>query len=605
MCGIFGGISPTPIPKKNINLLASFAQHRGKDSSGMVWFDGNQYVVKKRDLKIRKTIKEVKLDSIKVFAGHSRLITNGFMDNQPVLRNGIIAIHNGIILNSDDIWKNISSKPFLKIDSEVLPALASYFLLTGVKLDKIPELILENCTGSISAVLIFPNLGKLLLFSNTGSLYLGWKDGAKYFSSERFPLTKLGCEGINQITSGIIETIPASDLNLMVDTKSENRRNLIPSFEWDHNETKLLDYPQIEVRRCTKCILPETMPFIKFDSSGVCNYCNNYTPRNQPRSHDSLNEILEPYRQIGDRDVIIPFSGGRDSSYALHLAVEQFGLKPIAFTYDWGMITDLGRRNVSRMCSALGVENITIAADIYWKRKNIRKNFEAWLKRPNLGLLNIITAGDKHFYRHIETVKKQTQIELNLWGINPLETTFFKSGFLGIKPNFSNKNVFETGIPKQIIYQSKRFKEMARSPKYFNLSLFDTLSGEWYRSRSKKKGYFQLFDFWRWDETEINQTLDYYSWESADDSKSTWRIGDGSAAMYNYIFHRVAGLSEHDTFRSNQVREGDLSREKAMELTNTENLPRYRNIKWYLDTINLDFKEVITRINSIPRLHKN
>jgi len=31
-----------------------------------------------------------------------------------------------------------------------------------------------------------------------------------------------------------------------------------------------------ELRRCTKCILPETMPFIEFDSEGVCNYCKNY-----------------------------------------------------------------------------------------------------------------------------------------------------------------------------------------------------------------------------------------------------------------------------------------------------------------------------------------
>ena len=29
------------------------------------------------------------------------------------------------------------------------------------------------------------------------------------------------------------------------------------------------------------------------------------------------------------------------------------------YTYDWGMVTDLGRRNISRMCADLGVENIS------------------------------------------------------------------------------------------------------------------------------------------------------------------------------------------------------------------------------------------------------
>ena len=46
------------------------------------------------------------------------------------------------------------------------------------------------------------------------------------------------------------------------------------------------------------------------------------------------------------------------------------------------MVTDLGRRNISRMCGKLGVENIIVAADITTKRDYIRRNLEAWLKSP-------------------------------------------------------------------------------------------------------------------------------------------------------------------------------------------------------------------------------
>ena len=66
--------------------------------------------------------------------------------------------------------------------------------------------------------------------------------------------------------------------------------------------------------------------------------------------------------------------------------------------------------------AGLGVENIIIAADITNKRKNIAMNLKAWLKSPHLGMMSILTAGDKHFFRHVETVKKQTGINLNLWG---------------------------------------------------------------------------------------------------------------------------------------------------------------------------------------------
>jgi len=41
-----------------------------------------------------------------------------------------------------------------------------------------------------------------------------------------------------------------------------------------------------------------------------------------------------------------------------------------------------------------------------------------------------------------------------------------------------------------------------------------------------------------------------------------------------------------------------------MELIEDENQPRYQNIRWYLDTLNLDFSEVIKIINSIPKLIK-
>ena len=49
-------------------------------------------------------------------------------------------------------------------------------------------------------------------------------------------------------------------------------------------------------------------------------------------------------------------------------------MNAITYTYDWGMVTDLARRNIAKVCGKLKVENIIVAADIHWKRENIRKN---------------------------------------------------------------------------------------------------------------------------------------------------------------------------------------------------------------------------------------
>ena len=98
----------------------------------------------------------------------------------------------------------------------------------------------------------------------------------------------------------------------------------------------------------------------------------------------------------------------------------------------------------------------------------------------------------------------------------------------------------------------------------------------------------------------IIATLEPYEWESADDTKSTWRIGDGTVSFYNYIYYIVAGFDENDTFRSNQIREGQISRSKATELLLEEHYPRWESIQWYCETIGIDFIRTINAINKIP-----
>ena len=88
----------------------------------------------------------------------------------------------------------------------------------------------------------------------------------------------------------------------------------------------------------------------------------------------------------------------------------------------------------------------------------------------------------------------------------------------------------------------------------------------------------------------------------APDTVTSWRIGDGTAAFYNYIFYTVAGFTEHDTFRSNQIREGQMSRGEALRRVSEENKPRYQNMRWYLDIVGLDFLETVKVINEMPKI---
>jgi len=110
MCGIFGIISKKCIDKKEFKFLVEHSQQRGKDSSGLVFPLNNQYYVYRADFTIKELLKEVNPYKSSFAMGHSRLITNGLTDNQPVVRDGICLIHNGIVVNHEDLWGKINKK---------------------------------------------------------------------------------------------------------------------------------------------------------------------------------------------------------------------------------------------------------------------------------------------------------------------------------------------------------------------------------------------------------------------------------------------------------------------------------------------------------------
>lgn len=606
MCGIFGIVSKAEIVRHDFEILARHAMQRGRDSSGILAYSDG-YKIARADFELTSLLPRIEFEGVTVACGHSRLVTNGNSDNQPVSREGVIVLHNGIIVNAEDVSNQTGITLNQEIDTEIIAALFAKKIADGLEVGEIPKIVMSCCTGVVAAAVAIPALGKLVLFSNNGSLYMSSKEGDILFSSEKYPLTTLCCSDITQVRDNpVVIDIPVqAEINEIDATNyAVDRPSLVAPFVSNPVEEAMLYRDTPKLLRCSKCVLPHTMPFISFDSNGVCNYCNNWEIRNAPKPKSQLHDLVSRYRRPGgESDCIVPFSGGRDSCYGLHLIVNELGLKPITYTYDWGMLTDLGRRNISRVSAKLGVENIIIAANIQKKRENIAKNLRAWLKAPELGMVNILMAGDKHFFQHIETVKRQTGIDLNLWSFNPLEVTHFKAGFLGEPPDFHTRRVYSHNLMKQLHYQYLRLKSMVRNPSYLNSSLWDTLSGEYYRSFTKKKDYYHVFDYWRWDEDVINKTLmEQYDWELAPDTKATWRIGDGTAAFYNYVYHTVAGFSEHDTFRSNQIREGEITREDALRRVEEENQPRYQNIRWYLDVLGFDYRQVVGKINSIPKL---
>jgi len=272
-------------------------------------------------------------------------------------------------------------------------------------------------------------------------------------------------------------------------------------------------------------------------------------------------------------------------------------------TYDWGMVTDLARRNQSRMCARLGVEHIIRSPDISVKRRNIRKNLEAWFRRPDLGaMLPLLTAGDKQFYHYPRQLRKEYDLDLVFFAAgSDLERTVFKTAFCGISKDRHGQILGNFPVIDKFRLVAYFTKQFLLNPRYINTSLFDTLWA-FFATYVVKDDFTYLFHYIPWDEDKIMSVLrEQYDWEASDDTSSTWRIGDGTAAFYNYVYHTVAGFSEYDTFRSNQIRAGLITRDEALKLVSEENVPRYETMREYASLVGFNLDEALMVINSMPK----
>ncbi len=657
MCGIFGLINNNPDYNsgKIFKSLCLFSESRGKEAAGFAVVKGRRIEVYKTPFASSEMVKSAvfKNEILKTdnnddqgftAIGHSRLVTNGYeqdeKNNQPVVRNGYVVIHNGIIVNQEDLWRKYKwEKKMSDLDSEIIPVIIKNQTEKGSDIGNALGLLFSEICGMTNIALISSSGYDLYLATNNGSVYYidDLKNRFFVFASERFILQqlikkhKLPCpadsisqlEANSQIRIGlngkhgvaapvgtpisvenhlyppleVVSLKPDYDLEkIYINTSLEHQTREVDHRFFDVYESRKEEISRL--KRCIKCILPETFPFIEFDENGVCNYCSNYRKHEVKGKSELLNLVIRHRRTNNKAECLIPFSGGRDSSFALHFVVRELGLKPIAFSYDWGMLTDLARRNQARMCGKLSVEHVLVSADIRKKRENIRKNVLAWLKRPSLGTVPLFMAGDKQYFYYANLLMKQNELDLSILGENLLETTNFKSGFCGIKPNFGDRHTYSLRFADKIKLASFYGIQYLLNPAYLNSSLFDTLDA--YRSYYViKHNNLNIYDYIKWDEKTIESTLiDNYDWETDSGTKTTWRIGDGTAAFYNYIYYMIAGFTENDTFRSNQIREGDLERAKALELSGIENKPRWDSIQWYCRTIGIDFDNTIQIINS-------
>lgn len=339
-----------------------------------------------------------------------------------------------------------------------------------------------------------------------------------------------------------------------------------------------------DVKRCSKCILPQTFPGISFDKNGVCKYCHDWEPV-KVLGEKELEKKLQEYKHKGvEYDVLVPFSGGRDSSFVLHQMVKKYHMRTLAITVDSGFLTKEGFQNIETVTKALHVDHVWLKNEgkIDISKQSCKIKFHGWLKKPSINtIVPVLNSGDKTMNLQMFQYAHDHNIPVVMGGNNIGNSIFeqehWKTGFLGVFPN-------ERGYygPSDRLKLSFLFGvEYLRNPANFSFPIFKEYfkgaSVYFFESFLKPNDVDTLgfYDYIYWDEKKILSTiLKEAGWKGAADTTATWRVDDSAYPLINYMYHTLVGFTEHDEFYSKMIREGQLTRKEALERCLSDQKPR-------------------------------
>jgi hypothetical protein len=312
-----------------------------------------------------------------------------------------------------------------------------------------------------------------------------------------------------------------------------------------------------QVKRCTRCILSENFPRIEFDEQDVCNFCRDqllFSTEKQKiqEAEADIRKMFDSERGKSEYDAIICYSGGKDSTLTLKLAVEKYGLRVLAFTLENHFTSPGALDNIKRVVSKLGVDHITFSPS---------KKFMVNLYRAssiheiyNKSSLTRISANCNSCISVVNMTALKYALEKEIpfiisgftLGQIPLNAIYYKNNYNFLKE--SRQPVIE------------KLKQYAGPEVSFYLELNENLL-------KKVKSYpynVNILCLESFTEEEIIETIAPLGWippKDVDGCSSNCRIN----AFNNYVHEKKYGYNPYELELSHLIRNNLLTREDAIQ----------------------------------------
>jgi|GEM_PF-455066 len=326
-----------------------------------------------------------------------------------------------------------------------------------------------------------------------------------------------------------------------------------------------------KVKRCAKCLMPNSLPRSQFDENGVCRWCRTGFPNYVSAGEEALVEFLAQERSSSDQaDCLVAVSGGKDSTYVLLQLQKKFGQRVEAFTYVHDGLSDFALDNAKRSARILGVKHHLVSLPRHVHHETFKKFFRVWVKSqdPLAAAMMCVACKNLH-YLGLRLAKKRG-IKTVVWSVCPLETPPFiptRSPQSETRRNAPSKGILSLmGTLAGSMFSDKSFMAtfLQHCPTCIRGCLAFDPEGSFLKKRFSSVRSIQFFNYHEWKGETIKQTItEELGWCLPNTIKIDWHSDCLFNVFKEYTFQKMYYTSYTDAFLSNQIRHGYISRQEA------------------------------------------
>ncbi len=323
------------------------------------------------------------------------------------------------------------------------------------------------------------------------------------------------------------------------------------------------------IRFCTKCVMSNQRPRITFDDEGVCSACHYAETKSKTIDWDTrkrqFQELCDRHRsKDGSWDVIVPCSGGKDSSRIAHQLKHDYRMHPLCVTFSPPVYSEIGWKNLRAFIDS-GFDHILISPS-----GTINKA---------LSKASFIHLGDHNeIFDHGQMsapfrVAAENNIKLVIYGENG-EAEYGGTSDNNDKPGMPWNDFDRTYYSISLDYLINITKEMGYFTEPITSKSFDAYSMpplEELERLGIEMHWFAYYHFW------VPQDNFYYAakhtgFEANPNGRTTGtyskyaQLDDYTDAFLYFMMFIKYGFGRTTSDAAHEVRDGHITREEAVEL---------------------------------------